>query len=129
MINLKKILVPKILLIWLASFSYAQPSLKNMNLPDQLDATQKNIINEGNATVNVEQNFWSDLFKGWTNFLWFILWAVIFAMIIYGWFLLITGQWDEKKQQKAIRILINSVIWILIALLAYTITTLVIKLA
>lgn len=119
-----KFLVSKILLLILVGISYGQ-SLQEMKIPSQLWADQQ-IPNP--SSVSPEQWFWVSIFKGWTNFLWFILWAVIFAMIVYWGFLLITAQWDEKKQQKAIRILINSVIWILIALLAYTIVTLIIRL-
>lgn len=99
-----------------------------MQIPWQLDASQKG-SNPTNIKVEWEENFWVRIFKWWTNFLWFILWAIIFAMIVYAGFLLITGQWDEKKQQKAIRILINSVVWIIISLLAYTIVQLLIWVA
>lgn len=114
----------KIFFLFLISISYAQ-SLKSMPIPQQQWADQE-IPNP--TSVSVEENFWVKNFRWATDLLWFILGVVIFAMIVYWGFLLISAQWDEKKQQKAIRILINSVIWIFIALLAYTIVTLIIRL-
>ena len=122
--HIKNILVSKIFFLFLISISYAQ-SLKSMPIPQQQWADQE-IPNP--TSVSVEENFWVKNFRWATDLLWFILGVVIFAMIVYWGFLLISAQWDEKKQQKAIRILINSVIWIFIALLAYTIVTLIIRL-
>lgn len=69
-----------------------------------------------------------DLIKLINNYLWMSLGVLCLATTVYGWFLLITAQWDKSKMQKANQILLWSGIWIIICVMAYVLVRVVVNL-
>ena len=46
---------------------------------------------------------------------------VTLIMIIYSWFLVLTGRWDEEKTEKAKKIITYAIIWVLMIVFSYVI--------
>ena len=118
---MKKILLAVMLFIlWLFSFTFTY----KVDLPSTQPDSR---INE--TTIESDWNeFYKDISKKVNDFLWFILWTVSFAAVIYAWFLLVSSNWSDEDLKKANKILTWGLIWIFVSLLSYVIVKLLIGL-
>lgn len=114
---LKKIIV-LLSLIFSSFISYSY----EVNLP----VTNWDIKSE--SIINSDNEFYLDISKTITNYLWYILWAVSFGIVLYAWTLLMKSEWDQEELKKANKILVWWLVWIFTSLLAYQIVNLIIKL-
>ena len=73
-------------------------------------------------------NYYQIFAKTINIYLWFIFGSVALAMVLYGWILLISSNWDPADLKKANKILIWWLVWIFVSLLAYLIIKLLINL-
>lgn len=73
-------------------------------------------------------NYYIDVSKIITKYLWYFLWVVSFAVVLYAWVLLLKSEWDQQELKKANKMLIWGMIWIFTSLLAYSIVNVIIKL-
>lgn len=62
------------------------------------------------------------------SYLWFAVWFVCFLFMVINGYKLIMNNWDEKQSSTATSWLLNSIIWIVVCLLAYIIVNLAVKL-
>lgn len=62
------------------------------------------------------------------KYLWFAISVVCMGVLIYGGFLLMTANGDDKKMQTANKILTGALIGIVIAILSYAIVRIVVNL-
>ena len=87
-----------------------------------------NIPNTVDGQVRWNQDDIISLIKLINNYLRLSLGVVCLAATVYGWFLLITAQWDKNKFQKANQILLGSGIWLVICVMAYVLVRVVVNL-
>ncbi len=118
---MKKILILISLILWLwFTFSY-----KVDILPD----STKDIQSTASITDSSDtKNYYQSLAKKVNIYLWFIFGSVALGMVLYGWILLISSNWDPAELKKANKILIWWLVWIFVSLLAYLIIKLLINL-
>ena len=57
-----------------------------------------------------------------------VIWWVLFAMLIYWWFVMMISRWDPAEFKKWLKILLYAVIWLWIALFSYVIIRIVVNL-
>ena len=61
--------------------------------------------------------FTTDAVSGLTLF----IWTLVLIALIYSWFLYVMAGWDEKQAEKWKNWIKNSIIWLILVLLSYTI--------
>ncbi len=81
-------------------------------------------IQNSEYSINEDENFYLDIAKTITDYLWYILWAISFGIVIYAWILLMKWEWNSEKLKKANKMLMWWMVWIFISLLAYQIVNL-----
>jgi len=79
-------------------------------------------------TINTDTEFYINTSKKVTNYLWYILWAISFGIVLYAWTLLLKWEWEDQELKKANKMLVWWLIWIFTSLLAYSIVNLIINL-
>ncbi len=77
--------------------------------------------------VNIQGGLTTD-FKTWVltvvnYFLWF-LWLLCVLLIVYAGVKMVISQWKEEEFKKAKDMIINSVIWVVVIILSYSIVQL-----
>jgi len=82
----------------------------------------------GPTRVQADEFTLFEFIKLVNEYLWFIMWAILLAIFIYGWFILITAEWDAQKLSQANKILLGSGIGVLIVIFSYAIIRLIINL-
>ena len=98
------------------SFSY------NVELPNANDNVK---VNETSIS---KSNYYKNLSKQVNKYLWYAMWVISFAMVIYAGILLVTSSGNSEDLKKANKILIWWLVWIFVSLFAYTIINLLINL-
>lgn len=61
------------------------------------------------------------------SYLWFAIWWIAMAILMYAWILMITAWWDKAKVWKAWKMALYSLIWIFVAMLSYRIVNIIIN--
>jgi len=101
------------------SFSY------KVSLPDSVSASSDVKLIE-TSEVSDDNNYYIELSKTINDYLWFFLWSVAFAAVIYAGFLLLSSNGSEEDLKKWNKILTWWLIWIFVSLLSYAIVKLLI---
>ncbi len=117
----------KILLSFLAfivsifslSFTY------EVSLPNSV-STSSSDIEITNNKVTDDTNYYIQISKTINDYLWFFLWSVAFAAVIYAGFLLLSSNWSDEDLKKWNKILTWWLVWIFVSLLSYAIVKLLI---
>jgi len=79
-------------------------------------------------TINKDTKFYINTAKKVTDYLWYILWAISFGVVLFAWTLLLKSEWEEQELKKANKMLVWWLIWIFVSLLSYSIVNLIINL-
>lgn len=79
-------------------------------------------------SISWDKNFWIELIDVINAYLWFFIWVVSMAMLLYWWYSLIYSKWDEEEFRRANRILYYWWIWIFVSLLSYVWISLLVNL-
>ena len=115
----------KILSFLLLSFSLIPvigANAVHVELPDNWSVNQD--LNTDKRTIDWNE----ETLYSWINYvnkyLWWSFAVICTAMVMYGWYKLITSNWDKKAMENALKALIGVAVWLCIAMLSYTIVTL-----
>lgn len=95
------------------------------------NTTRQEDTNIDNTQIDgVIANEWTILWyiKTINVHLWFIIWWIALALLMYAWLLLITSWWDKWKVSKAWKIALYTLIGIFVAMLSYAIVNLIVTL-
>ncbi len=65
-----------------------------------------------------------DVIKWFVNWILWLWWLIVLIMLIYGWILMVTSQWDEEKYSKWRKVMRAALIWIAIIWVAWFIVSL-----
>ncbi len=81
------------------------------------------------GTVSVKKEAFKMTYLKITNkYVWVIWWAICLGIVVYAGIMLITSEWDEAEMKKANKTLIYWIVWIILALWAYVIINIILKL-
>jgi len=108
------------LVFWILTFNVG------LVFADGIDVTIPAWLSQdgSNSSTSLKQEDtrdWTDIFSLTNDLLWFSMGILTMAWLLYGWWLLLSGQWDEDKFKQANNILIYGWIGLFIALSAYVI--------
>jgi len=118
----------KLSILFLTSILFISSLTSVLTYKVDLPSTQPDSrINE--TTISSDnKEYYKDISKKVNDFLWFILWTVSFAAVVYAGFLLMSSNWSDEDLKKANKILTWWLIWIFVSLLSYIIVKLLIGL-
>lgn len=115
-------------ILWFSLIPLNQASSARLILPN---ATQQEDVNINNPQIDNSISNETTIFeyiKIINSYLWFAIWWIAMAILIYAWLLMITAWWDKAKVGKAWKMALYCLIWIVVALLSYLLVNLIVNL-
>lgn len=91
-------------------------------------ANYQDIVSGPSQKVQTEDSTLLKTLEAINFYLWFVLGVVALAVLVYGWYGLMTAEGDEKKLKQANDIMYNAAIGVFICIFAYVIVRVVINL-
>lgn len=128
---MKSILKYIIMSFWILSFAFIpfeNTFSARLILPNATSQEDTNIWNTqlDNGSSNESTIF--EYIRIINSYLWFSIGWIAMAILLYAWILMITAWWDKSKVWKAWKLALYCLIWIVAAMLSYTIVNLIINL-
>ena len=65
----------------------------------ELPNTLNKDVKTESQIISSDNNYYTNLSKTINKYLWYIMWVISFAMIIYAWTLLISSNWNQEDLQ------------------------------
>ncbi len=92
------------------------------------DGLQEDIYVTWPTQVQWDESSFFELIQTINTYLWFAIWVVCMAVLVYWGFVLISGQWNPEKMKQANKLLMGALIGILISVFSYALIKLIINL-
>lgn len=71
--------------------------------------------------IDLNVSVWQNIGQKVANMMLFFIWPAALTAFIYAWYLFITANWDDNKAWKWKTIIINTVLWIILAVASWSI--------
>lgn len=98
----------------------------NVSIPN--DHAQPDVAVLWSTYIERSENNLFNVIAWVNNYLRFSIWVICLWALVYGWFGLITSQWNDDKMKRANKILMGALVGILISILSYALVRLVVNL-
>lgn len=129
---MKYILKKIIIFAWILSFIFIpiESTFSARLILPHNDGRQDDLNVSNNQLDNRVSNEWTifEYIRIINSYLWFSIWWISMAILIYAGIQMITAWWDKWKVGKAWKLALYSLIWIVVAMVSYTIVNLIINL-